>query len=51
MKLGAQFIEKSTANIYNYILTFSFCLILPKFQNHVFYINFVYTYLGYFFIK
>jgi len=46
MKLGAQFVENpcSTSTIYNCILTFSFCLIsliIPKFHNHVFYIDFV----------
>jgi len=49
MKLGAQFVEKSkslhsTSIVYNCILMFSFrlvSLILPKFLNHVFYINFV----------
>jgi len=46
MRLGAQIVEKSILNIehfINCILTFSFCLlslILPKFRNHVFYINF-----------
>jgi len=46
MKLGAQFVEKSfsTSNIISAFLTYSFCLmslILPRFHNHVFHINFV----------
>jgi len=44
MKLGVQSVEKTVLNIGHCILKSSFCLmslIIPKFHNHVFYINFV----------